>query len=253
LGAAVAVALISTSAFAVAPFGNNTQRGSLLFFPRIEVGVNNTSDTLITMINDFGYGQPVLLKCYYLAPGANYYDKKLVKDFTKQATSNQPIFWWASTGKTVGFGATGGTTVIPVKFSPFPPTGGIGNPSLTRSAGELKCWAINESVLPIHFNHLSGTGSIVKASGQAMEYNAFAFEALDGGRTTANTGNKVAGTTAGLPNQLGCLRQLGFRARRDGYLAAGLGQGECNGSAKSPAAARDQGCPIRFQSPLRWR
>jgi len=190
LGAAVAVVLISTSAFAVAPFGNNTQRGSLLIFPRIEV-VPGISDTLITMINDFGYGQPQLLKCYYLAPGASYTDKKLVKDFTKKPTSNQPFFWWASTGKTTGFGVTTGTTVIPVKFSPFPPTGGVGNPSLTRSAGELKCWAINGDGLPIHFNHLSGTASIVNISGQAAEYNAWAFEALEGGRSTTNTGKAL--------------------------------------------------------------
>jgi hypothetical protein len=188
LGAAVAVALISTSAVAVAPFGNNTQRGSLLIFPRIEVTA--FSDTLITMINDFGYGQPLDLKCYYLAPGDSYSSKKYVKDFTKKPTSNQPFFWWASTGKTVGFGATGGTRVIPVGFSPFPPLGG-GTGTVAKTAGEMKCWAVNGDGLPIHFNHLSGTATIVYSGGQAAEYNAWAFEAVEGGRTTTNTGNTL--------------------------------------------------------------
>jgi hypothetical protein len=201
LGAAVALAVVSTSAFAVAPFGNNTQRGSALAWPRIEV--TTTSDTLVTLINDFGYGNPVNLKCYYLAPGDTYASKKYVKDFTKKPTSNQPLFWWASSGKTVSSTLTtagGGTTVIPVKFSPFPPLAGIGSGSaVAKTAGELKCWAVGTDGLPMHFNHLSGTGSIVNANGTAMEYNAFAFEALDGGRSTANTGNKISGSTDGLP------------------------------------------------------
>jgi len=186
LGAAVAVALLSTSALAVAPFGNTTQRGSLLIYPRIEVNPG-VSDTLIRMINDYGFAS-VQLKCYYLAPGDNYSSKKYVKDFGKTLTSNQPVYWWASSGKTVPTGTTGGTRVIPVGFSPFPPLAG-GTGSVPKTAGELKCWAVGAGGLPIHFNHLSGLASIVKGS-QAAEYTAFAFEAIDGDRSTANT-NKV--------------------------------------------------------------
>jgi hypothetical protein len=185
---AVAVALVSTSAFAVAPFGNNTQRGSLLIFPRIEV--NGAIDTLVQIVNDYSY-DGVNLKCYYLAPGPTYSSPKYVKDFGKRLTANQPITFWASTGKN-----SAGTRVVPVGFSPFPPlAGGAGNVSATK--GELKCWAVGAGNLPIHHNHLMGTASIINGA-NAAEYTAFAFEALDPDRgTAANTGKPLSGTALG--------------------------------------------------------
>ena len=43
-------------------FGNNSQKGSLLIYPRVEATPRN-SDTLITLTNDSSL--PVLVKCYY--------------------------------------------------------------------------------------------------------------------------------------------------------------------------------------------
>src|SRR5712691_3632271 len=63
LGMAVvaAVGLLSTSAFALTVFGNNSQKGSLLIYPSIRF--DNFGDTLITLTNDSAL--PVLVKCYY--------------------------------------------------------------------------------------------------------------------------------------------------------------------------------------------
>src|SRR5437667_3748759 len=61
IAAVVALAMLSTSAFALTVFGNNSQKGSLLIYPRIEFSAG--SDTLITLTNDSSL--PVRLKCFY--------------------------------------------------------------------------------------------------------------------------------------------------------------------------------------------
>src|SRR5438309_9967826 len=60
--AVVALAMLSTSAFALTVFGNNSQKGSLLIYPEIIADPGN-NDKLITLTNDSAL--PVLLKCYY--------------------------------------------------------------------------------------------------------------------------------------------------------------------------------------------
>jgi hypothetical protein len=150
-GTSLSVALLSTSAFAVAPIGNTTQKGSLLIFPRIDVSGNK--DTLIRITND--YSKPVQLKCYFMD-----IDKNKV-DFEFKLTMNQP-FW---------FKASDGEGTLPVQ--PFPKSGG-------HSTGELKCWAVSSNgENQIAWNHLVGSATIYDfSSRQAAEYNAWGFEAL---------------------------------------------------------------------------
>jgi hypothetical protein len=105
LAVVVAVGMLSPSAFALTASGNNSQKGSLLIFPRIEIG--DGVDTLITITNDSSL--PVLVKCFYAtsdpmptpytgtARGAR--PLKHLEDFSIGVTHNQPIAWWASTGK----------------------------------------------------------------------------------------------------------------------------------------------------------
>jgi hypothetical protein len=149
-GTSLSVALLSTSAFAVAPIGNTTQKGSLLIFPRIDV--SDHKETIIRITND--YSKPVQLKCYFMD-----IDKNKV-DFEVKLTMNQP-FW---------FSARSGEGTLSVQ--PFPTFGG-------NYTGELKCWAVSyDGANQISWNHLVGSATIYDYYGQAAEYNAWGFEAL---------------------------------------------------------------------------
>ena len=102
IAAVVAVGMLSTSAFALTVFGNNSQKGSLLIYPRI-LALPGVADTLITLTNDSALA--VQLKCYYAtsdpiptpntATAAQLRDHKHFLDFTIDLTHNQPIAWWA--------------------------------------------------------------------------------------------------------------------------------------------------------------
>ena len=195
LGIAVAVAIgvLSTSAFAITPFGNNSNKGSALIYSRIEVG--SSTDTLITLTNDSA--GPVRLKCYYATSdeiptpytgtlaGARSYKHKL--DFTIDLTHNQPVSWWASSGYAAQESA---------KVDQVAPPFGIYPDGASRYAGELKCWAVTaDGSTEQHYNHLFGTASIFNFwSYQAWEYTATAFQALGAATLT--------GTALGSPGVL---------------------------------------------------
>jgi hypothetical protein len=184
LAAVVAAGMLSTSAFALTVFGNNSQKGSLLIYPVIQVfqGLSGV-DTLITLTNDSSL--PVLLKCYYAtsdplptpytgtAAGARSF--KHFEDFTINVTHNQPIAWWASTGLAYSASQKFGGSVAPPFGNPFPD-------GQTRNRGELKCWAItDDGSTQKNHNHLYGTAStFLTPSGQASEYTAWAFQAIAG-------------------------------------------------------------------------
>jgi hypothetical protein len=176
LGIAVvaAIGVFSTSAFAVSPYGNGTQKGSLLVFPKIDITAGR--DTFIQITND--YSGPVTLKCYYQTsePGANYRIKHKT-DFTVNLTKNQTTWWYASNGAAgSGFFRQG----VP-QFSPMAD-------GYNATAGELKCWAVTENLsAEIHFNHLVGTATVVDG-GKAFTYNAYSFQALTPGQGSVNTG-----------------------------------------------------------------
>ena len=179
MAAVVAVGMLSTSALGLTVFGNVSEKGSLLIYPRIQVGPG--FDTLITLTNDSSAA--VRLKCYYAtsdllatpytgtAAGAR--GLKHFEDFTIDLTHNQPIAWWASDGRAYRNSQIFGGFAAPPFGHPFPD----GN---TRDAGELKCWAITDdgSGLRTH-NHLFGTASIfILPTGQADEYTAWAFQSI---------------------------------------------------------------------------
>jgi hypothetical protein len=186
--------MLSTSAFAMTPMGNVSNKGSLLIYSRIDVAGSN--DTLVTLTNDST--GPVRLKCYYAssddlgiaytgtATSAKKYKHFL--DFTIDLTHNQPIAFWAKSGQPAGFSQKVGGQVAP----PF----GIFPDGTIRTAGELKCWAVtDDGSTELHYNHLFGTASIMDFEfGQAAEYTAVAFQAL--GPST------LTGTPLGSPGEL---------------------------------------------------
>ncbi len=103
LGVAVAVALLSTSAFAVSPYGNTNQKGSLLVFPLIDI--SDGKDTLIRITND--YSSDVDIKCYYQSTDRGNYKVKYRADLSFNLTKFQPGHWWASTGRSSGYADKG--------------------------------------------------------------------------------------------------------------------------------------------------
>jgi len=197
LGVAVAVAvgMLSTSAFAMTQMANDSNKGSLLIYPRIEAdryevnsvdGMGGGRDTLITLTNDST--QAVRLKCYYassdeMATPFSGDPKKLKhkRDFTIDLTHNQPISWWAGSGDAVKSSGKLPDQVAP----PF-----------EYGAGELKCWAVTVTGdSELHYNHLYGTASLIDyRSMQAAEYTAVAFQAIGD--------QSLTGTALGSPGEL---------------------------------------------------
>jgi hypothetical protein len=187
IAAAIAVGLMGTTAFGATMIANNSNKGSLLIAPFIDVrpGV----DTLITMGNDSSF--PVQVKCYYRTSnpfegrggtGGNGpfvgFTKNLI-DFTFRLTPHQVVTWSAGTGFTIG-GSTSefGGSVASLLQVP----GGI-------PVGELKCFAVGTDpatgvAVPVFHNHLfmdvAIIGNISGSAGQAWEYNAWAFQVLVG-------------------------------------------------------------------------
>src|SRR5437667_2155944 len=180
IAAVAAVGMLSTSAFALTVFGNNSQKGSLLIYPRILALPG--ADTLITLTNDSAL--PVLLKCYYAtsdpvptpntSTAAQLRGLKHFLDFTINLTHNQPIAWWASTGRAYSDSQRFGGFVAP-PFGVWP------DGAANRFHGELKCWAVtDDGANQKNHNHLFGTASIFVFNGQAAEYTAWAFQAISG-------------------------------------------------------------------------
>ena len=186
LGIAVAIAIgaLSTSAFAVSPYGNGTQKGSLLIFPKV------STNTMIQITND--YSGPVQVKCYYqsneapngvwpaAASPANYRFKHRT-DFQFPMTQNQTVWWWTD-GSSYSVG-------VP---NLFPMADGFSN----AVGADLKCWAVNATGSnEIHFNHLVGTATVVDG-GSAYTYNAYHFQAVSPSNATENTNAELpsAGT-----------------------------------------------------------
>jgi hypothetical protein len=205
LGIAAAVAVTSGSAFAVSPYGNTNQKGSLLIFTLIDI--TGTRDTLIRITND--YTRSVTLKCFYQTTDPSNYRKKYRNDFTFDLTKTHPGHWWAKSGTSTG------DTGLPQRvraFSPLTSAGSAGSDGTVvyfkANRGELKCWAIDEERgTQVSHNHLVGSATILDSeSGQAFEYNAFSFQALPisgaPGTPVSTPGRLVLNGTAGNYDQV---------------------------------------------------
>ena len=184
LGFAVAVALMSTSALAVSPYGNSQQKGSLLVFPRIDV--SHGRDTLILITND--YSGEVNVKCYYQSTDGSDITKKWRTDFQFRLTQNHPAHFWASTGQSIGDSVFKQNVA---RMQDWANSTDYSSSAKPPEAGELKCWATNAAgTAEIHHNHLVGMATVVDRA-QAYSYNAIAFQALVGGNASENTGNVI--------------------------------------------------------------
>jgi len=140
---------VSAVGWAAQNVANSSQKGSLLIFPKIEVG--EFKDTLVEINNDFT--KNVNLKCYWVDEYQN------IEDFEFILTRNQPAWFSARSGN----GMKG--------------TEAVGVPPFIGERGELKCWAVdNEGIDQISFNHLYGNATIFNYyTGQSYEYNSWNF------------------------------------------------------------------------------
>jgi len=164
--------------------GNTSQKGSLLIFPKIEVGAGK--DTLISISNDYFKGVPV--KCYWVS------EQQEIRDFQFLITVSQPIWFRASDGLGTASSLDDGVTTKPMTVPPF---FGEGDRTILTK-GELKCWAVNfEGRRQINWNHLTGTAMVLDYTGQAAyQYNSFNFSARG---FKANTIGQNVGTLGKLP------------------------------------------------------
>jgi hypothetical protein len=221
LGVAVAVALLSTSAFAVSPYGNTNQKSSLLIFPLIDI--SRGKDTLIRITND--HGAYVAIKCYYQATDGKDITIQYRADLSFTLTNTHPAHWWASTGLSTGNAIIGAINTR--QFGNMPsnlPAGPDGKvPRGDPEVGEMKCWAVNDAIdEPINFNHLIGSATVFDHDqGTAAEYNAWGFQARP---INAKPGNPV-----GTVDDTGSVRKItmllnGASLQYDNVPKSNLGQ-----------------------------
>lgn len=239
LGVAVAVALLSTSAFAVSPYGNTNQKGSLLVFPLIDI--SDGKDTLIRITND--YSSDVDIKCYYQSTDRGNYKVKYRADLSFNLTKFQPGHWWASTGRSSGY-ADKGFNVR--RFGDMPSNGAADKDGYVArgypEVGELKCWAVNRGLTaPVSWNHLVGSATVFdREAGTATEYNAWVFQALPLNGTPRTQVGTIVGSevTMRLNGQSG---QYDFMPRTNigQFSPVGLRRGDHHPSAADREFAYD--------------
>ena len=157
----VALAMAGT-AYAAPNIAQNTQKGSVLIAPDIDV--RGQVQTIVRLSNDGP--RDVQVKCYYL----DGYKHRVDMQF--EITANQPFWFDAKTGD--------GTEFV----TPYPntPSNGFPNRPTPLGAGMLACWVVDvEGLNQLKWNHLSGTVTIINhASGTAYEYTMYAFYAPTG-------------------------------------------------------------------------
>src|SRR6202171_4410350 len=180
IAAVLGIGMVSTASATI--FGNNSQKGSLLIYPRITV--EGDLDTLITLTNDSAGA--VRVKCFYATsdPWNGSGSTKSLKhfnDFTIDLTHNQPISWLADDGFAVNNSQKSAGQIAPA-FGFYPD-------GAEREAGELKCWAVtDDGAAERSYNHLFVTVSVLNHKTlQAYEYTAWAFQALSPTNTVLGT------------------------------------------------------------------
>jgi hypothetical protein len=147
---------------------NTSKKGSLLVWPLVKVGQENTlgsADTIIQVNNE--YYKEVRVTCAYRlqAPCST-------KVFSFALSPNQPVSWRASTGRRLN----GEEVVVPDVLP--------GN-----TVAELKCWAVDElGEQQIAWNWLTGDAIIIEGTNQQWEYSAWRF-AVNSSTTGAPAGD----------------------------------------------------------------
>jgi hypothetical protein len=163
-----AATLLAQSAFAQDRV-STSQKGSLLWFPKIELRFDAATgdlkqDAFIQLSNDFT--SAVHLVTFYVLEDCTRFYTDI--DLTK----NQPVFWSVATGQPYG------VAPLTVIGAPYPDPEGSGDLVMR---GFYIAFAANESNEQIRWNHLTGLLTAVNyADGSSYEYAPYAFQALQG-------------------------------------------------------------------------
>jgi hypothetical protein len=172
-----AVLAMAASAYAAPNVTNNTQKGSLLIFPDIDV---RNANTIIRLQNDGNLAIDV--KCIWMDGNKNR------TDFVITLTKNQAIWFEADGGdgepyKVNRFPAVRANGWKDNQTS-FLPGGefGYGDDATSEpyGAGLLVCFAVSDDLASqVKWNHISGTATVIKYADDgdlgAYEYSAYAF------------------------------------------------------------------------------
>jgi len=145
-----------------------TEKGSILIFPKVEIRYNANGelvqDTFIQISNDFT--EPRMVVLYFVSENCTNVDNDIV------LTQNEPAYWSAATGLPKGVSPWG------VLGQPYPDPEGSTD---LVARGYVIAIAADSLHRPVRWNHLTGVATIVNyRSGDAWEYNAYAFQALAG-------------------------------------------------------------------------
>jgi hypothetical protein len=180
-----------------------TQKGSLLFFPQVEVKWNAAGDvrqdTFLEISNDFPEDIDVqfyfvngdaptaaqcLPECYLIHgglctevagcvterahPGWNWVDVQV------PLTANQPLYWSAATGQPVGVSSL---AILDPGTPPGRPDPDPDNPGGRVIRGYILGWAVNRDGHEVRWNHLTGAALILDYDDfSGWEYKAWAFQ-----------------------------------------------------------------------------
>lgn len=144
------------------------EKGSVLVFPKVEIrydsAMNLIQDTFISLSNDFN--QDVMAWVWFVSESCT----RRGNDIT--LTQNEPCYWSLATGLPKGLAPFGNLGM------PYPDPDGSGDLVLR---GYIVVIAINPAHQQIRWNHLYGQATVVHYGlSEAWEYNAYAFQALQG-------------------------------------------------------------------------
>jgi len=139
---------------------NTSKKGSLLIYPLVKVSPQQSedgNDTIITMSND--YPGQVRMVCQYSVPDNCVCGT--LRSFS--LTANQSISFSAKTGRDLD----GKQLPLYAVAPPWPWNG--------EYTGELRCWAVKGDNMPIAWNHLSGTATLIEGENRTWQYSAWRF------------------------------------------------------------------------------
>ncbi len=203
------------AAASAAPFDgrpSESQKGSLLIFPAVEVRWdaegNVVQDTFLQITND--YPADVFIQFYYVNgdppldaviedPGDNgdgdtagdgKYPPKVIEPAhpgwnthkcETLLTCDQPMYFSALTGRPAGVGS----------FGLLDPGGRPDGKGGRMVRGYIVAWAVNANGGEIHWNHLAGDATSVHyVNGTASQYGAYAVRALSGSHGSPTDANR---------------------------------------------------------------
>ena len=189
---------------------NASQKGSLLIFSKVELrwdsAGNLTQDTFISLSNDhtddvqvqmyFVNGDPPIEADIALGerahPGWNWVDNQI------DLTGNEPTYWSVASGFPKG--VTPFTVLDEHQPGQLPGRPDPWRPGERMLRGFILAWAVNVNGEEIRWNHLAGSGVLVNyLMGDAWEYHAWSFGALDGPNPLDPIQN---GQSTGTPGEL---------------------------------------------------